>query len=198
MNFSATSDDMRAVASQVAALWPHSDPASVRLSRLPAWSTIFTRRGLVFCPISRHCEAFVGIGAYVLDDGTPHHWGTFSEFLGDRWQKVLSLPTWDYKLATGDRGRSWVGWDVSPPYAPRTSWRSSPRVHARYSRRLSQIWLACPLRSVYLLPRSVCTVPSYTSRVICGLTSTSLYTAVPTLIERMSECASSWQRAPRT
>lgn len=95
---------MRAVIDEVAARWPASSPTISRLSRLPAWSTIITRRGLMFCPIGRRGETLIGIGAYVIDDGTPHHWGAWSSFLGEHWQKVLAMPTRDYLIATGDRG----------------------------------------------------------------------------------------------
>ncbi len=95
---------MRDVVNELAKLWPQTDLASASLSGLPAWSTVFTRRGLIFCPIGKYQEHLIGIGAYIIDDGTPHHWGTFSNFLGERWQKVLRLRTCDYMMATGDRG----------------------------------------------------------------------------------------------
>lgn len=100
---------MRAVAEEVAMLWPGSRPGPGCLSGLPAWSTVFTWRGLMFCPIGMHGEALIGIGAYVIDDGLPHLWGTFSSFLGDHWQKVLGLRTRNYVDATGGRGALLTG-----------------------------------------------------------------------------------------
>lgn len=61
------SGSMRAVADEVAALWPASGGrVPQRLSGLPAWSTVFTHRGLMFCPISAHDDALLGVGACAL------------------------------------------------------------------------------------------------------------------------------------
>ncbi|HEY3872901.1 MAG TPA: hypothetical protein VGM10_31380 [Actinocrinis sp.] len=104
MKNSEFSPSVQAVVDQLAAQWDGSGPILARWADLPAWSTVVTRRGLLFCPIGRHGARLVGVGAYILDDGTPHHWGTWSSFLGDRWQKVLALPAFDYTSATGERG----------------------------------------------------------------------------------------------
>lgn len=95
---------MRLVLPELERLWPSIDLRPASLLELPAWSTIFTHSGLLFCPLQPCSGMLIGIGAYVQDDGMPHHWGTFSQFLGDGWQKVLRLDTSAYIQATGQRG----------------------------------------------------------------------------------------------
>lgn len=104
MTNSEFSPNVQAVVDQLAAQWDGGSSILASWAELPAWSTVITRRGLLFCPVSRHGARLVGVGAYILDDGSPHHWGTFTSFLGDRWQKVLALPAFDYTAATGGRG----------------------------------------------------------------------------------------------
>jgi hypothetical protein len=104
MSTDAIASGAQVAVERLAALWPDARRGLLQAGRLPAWSTVLTRQGLMLGLLGWYSGVLTGIGAYVIDDGTVGSGGDPSSFLGVPWRKVLGLRTPDYSRVTGDRG----------------------------------------------------------------------------------------------